>query len=493
MKTTKSSLFGTLTITAALLIGWSANAQPTPPFSSSLVLNIPFDGSVVDTGPNDFTVNTNGGGTWVTNRFLQTNSAWSLNGVNQNIEIPYDARLYPEQMTLSLWVNVQSISSIQMMIWRAGNGSSDGWRGFDLFNSSGSYWYQDYTGSSGNANLSFAQTNIALGTWYQIVVTRTTNSAAVYVDGVQLASQTGLTPYTKPQTTPMSIGANNADPSGFNWFTPAVFDTVHIYNRALSTNEVAELYAYESVPQTTNPPSITGQPQSLVVNAHDMASFSVTASGSSPLYYQWTLNETNILDATDSTLTVTNVTQEDLGAYAVVVTDASGSTTSSNAMLSMYPFLAVPFGGEVTDWGQNAILSVQAWGTGPLSYQWYDDGDAVLNATNETLDLSSIQFTNAGLYSVVVSSPLGSVTNTPEQVVVNTAGVSLGMYAGVTITGTVGSTYVIQATSNLSDINSWVSVATLTLEQPVELWVDISANVSVPGTTQRFYRVLPGQ
>jgi len=34
------------------------------------------------------------------------------------------------------------------------------------------------------------------------------------------------------------------------------------------------------------------------------------------------------------------------------------------------------------------------------------------------LDLASIQFTNAGLYSVVVGNSLGSVTNTPEQVVV---------------------------------------------------------------------------
>jgi hypothetical protein len=353
--------------------------------------------------------------------------------------------------------------------------------------------YVDYTGSGFNALLGVAETNLEVGTWYQMVVTRSTNSCVMYVNGMEVASQTGLTPYTKPQVTPMSIGAGNADPSGFNGFWPVTLDTIHVYNRALSTNEVAELYAYESVPQTTNPPSITGQPQSLVVNAHDTALFSVTASGSSPLYYQWTLNETNILDATGSTLTVTNVTPGDLGAYAVVVSDASGSTTSSNAMLSMYPFLAAPFGGEVTDWGQNTILSVQAWGTGPLSYQWFDDGDAILNATNETLDLSSIQFTNAGLYSVVVSSPLGSVTNAPEQVVVDAAGVSLGLYAGVTVSGTVGNTFIIQATSNLGDPNSWVSVGTLTLEEPVQLWVDISTNVSVAGTTQRFYRVLPGE
>jgi hypothetical protein len=69
-------------------------------------------------------------------------------------------------------------------------------------------------------------------------------------------------------------------------------------------------------------------------------------------------------------------------------------------------------------WGKDATLSVQAWGTGPLSYQWFDNGIAIPNATNAVLDFPSIHFTNAGVYSVVVSSPLGSVTNTPAQVVV---------------------------------------------------------------------------
>jgi hypothetical protein len=92
------------------------------------------------------------------------------------------------------------------------------------------------------------------------------------------------------------------------------------------------------------------------------------------------------------------------------------------------------------------------------------------------LDLSSIQFTNAGLYSVVVSSPLGSVTNKPEQVVVNPAGVAIGMYPGVTVTGTVGYTYTIQATADLSNTNSWVPVATITLQESSQLWVDINVN-----------------
>ena len=158
----------------------------------------------------------------------------------------------------------------------------------------------------------------------------------------------------------------------------------------------------------------------------------------------------------------------------------------------MYPFIEDSFAGEITYWGKDATLSFEGWGTGPLHYQWYKDGIAILNATNQTLFLPNIQFTNAGLYSVVLSSPLGSVTNVPAQVVVNPAGVSIGMYPGVIVSGVVGYTYTIQASSDLTNTNGWTTTATLTLIQPVQLWVDISVNALSPTNPHKYYRVVPG-
>jgi hypothetical protein len=244
---------------------------------------------------------------------------------------------------------------------------------------------------------------------------------------------------------------------------------------------------------SNEPPFITTQPQSVVVNAYDTASFSVIASGTPPLSYQWSLNGTNISGATSSSLTISNVSQSDLGAYAVIVTNEFGSATSSNAMLSMYPFIATPFTGAITYWGQSATLSMQAWGTGPLSYQWFDNSVAILNATNQTLSLTNIQFTNAGLYSVVVTSPLGAATNAPAQVVVNAAGVSLGFCPALTISGVVGYSYIIQSAPNLTNTNAWVTLTNLTLTQPVQIWVDTSVDASSPFYPMYFYRVLPGQ
>jgi hypothetical protein len=252
---------------------------------------------------------------------------------------------------------------------------------------------------------------------------------------------------------------------------------------------------YTNIPKVfiASPPYITSEPQALTVHAGDNALFSVTATGVPPPSYQWSLNGTNISGATNSTLTISNVAQSDLGPYAVAITNLFGMTNSSSAILSMYPFLAVPFGGAVSYWGKPVLLSVQAGGSEQLIYQWFRNGSAVPNGTNAVLSFDSIQFTNAGLYSVVVSNPYGSVTNAPAEVVVNPAGVSLGLYPGISIIGVVGYNYIIQRTTDLSNTNAWVTMTNLTLAQPVQLWVDTSVDVSLPANPHHFYQVLPGQ
>ena len=241
------------------------------------------------------------------------------------------------------------------------------------------------------------------------------------------------------------------------------------------------------------PPAISNQPQADLVYAYNSASFNVTATGTPPLSYQWTFGGSNVLNATNSNLTLASAQQSNLGQYQVIITNTYGSITSSIANLYMYPYLETPFTGLVTDWGQTNILSVGAWGSGILDYQWFDNGVAVAGATNDTLTIPAIQFTNAGLYSVVVSSSLGSITNPPELVVVNPATVNLGLFPGVMINGTVGYNYIIRSTTSLSNTNSWVTETNITLTQPFEIWYDGNSNTRNPNNPQKFYQVLPGQ
>ena len=370
--------------------------------------------------------------------------------------------------------------------------------------------------TSTDSGFTWTQTSAPNEHWYSIASSSdgTKLAAAVRSSGIYISTNSGLTwtQTTAPNQNWQSIASSSdgtilaaavfgggiytSTDSGVTWIQASA-PNLEWYSIASSSNGTAlasAVFGGGIYIGTITQPLITAQPQSLAVNAHDTTSFSVTALGAPVLSYQWSLNNSNISGATSNTLTISNVTQCDLGTYAVVVTNLFGTATSSNAVLSMYPFLVHPFDGLDTYWGYTNTLSVGAWGTGPLDYQWFDDGNAIDGATNQTLTLTGVQFTNAGLYSVVVTSPLGSVTNTPEQVVVNPAGVSFGgLYPSVIIQGVVGYNYVIQSTANLSDTNSWVTVTNLTLTQPIQLWIDSNTDASLPANPNRFYKVLPGQ
>ncbi len=106
-----------------------------------------------------------------------------------------------------------------------------------------------------------------------------------------------------------------------------------------STRNGVTTSSYSSWPKSysiSNPaPLITGQPQSQTVVASSNATFSVTATGSAPLRYQWWKDGLNLSGATNTTLALTNVQPVNIGNYTVVVTNAAGSVTSSVASLTI--------------------------------------------------------------------------------------------------------------------------------------------------------------
>ena len=70
--------------------------------------------------------------------------------------------------------------------------------------------------------------------------------------------------------------------------------------------------------------------------------FSVTATGTAPLSYQWRKGGSNISGATSATYSMTNVQAADAGTYSVVVSNSAGSVTSANATLTVSPAAVGP-------------------------------------------------------------------------------------------------------------------------------------------------------
>lgn len=83
------------------------------------------------------------------------------------------------------------------------------------------------------------------------------------------------------------------------------------------------------------PPAITVQPQSQSVAPNQAVTLSVTATGTSPLSYQWTFNGAPLPMSNDALLNLQNVQLSDAGEYRVIISNAAGSITSDPAMLAV--------------------------------------------------------------------------------------------------------------------------------------------------------------
>jgi uncharacterized repeat protein (TIGR03803 family) len=82
-------------------------------------------------------------------------------------------------------------------------------------------------------------------------------------------------------------------------------------------------------------PNLGVQPSSQRVPLGDRASFIVSANGTPPLAYQWKFNGTNLPGATNLSYVIAAVAATNTGNYSVVITNAAGSASSTNALLTV--------------------------------------------------------------------------------------------------------------------------------------------------------------
>ncbi len=163
------------------------------------------------------------------------------------------------------------------------------------------------------------------------------------------------------------------------------------------------------------PPFITGQPQSQTVPLGNPASFNVSALGENPLRYQWYFNSSAISDATNSSYAIASTTTNDAGNYQVIVTNASGSATSSGAALMVIaaPLIVTNPASLTVSTGSTAGFSVTALGAAPLNYQWQFNGAAITDATNSSYARGNVGLSDGGNYAVVITNAYGAITSAP--------------------------------------------------------------------------------
>ncbi len=174
-------------------------------------------------------------------------------------------------------------------------------------------------------------------------------------------------------------------------------------------------------------PAIIVPPVSVATTSGYPATFSVVASGSGALSYQWSDVSGPIAGATSATYTTPATTAANNGdTFTVTISSSNGTVTSTPVTLSVdapanVVITTQPASQAVVD-GQSATLTVAATGSPTLTYQWYQVGSgAIAGATNATYTTPIFTAAGSASFYVVVTNDLGTVQSSTAAVTVDAA------------------------------------------------------------------------
>jgi hypothetical protein len=197
---------------------------------------------------------------------------------------------------------------------------------------------------SGQASAVNETVGFPVSSWQHVAVVGDGTTNRLYRNGALV----GAAAYTPPLGAALSpefgIGVT-PDDGGFpgTGFWQGKIDDVGIWNVALTPAQVASVFAaglagkslLEADAYQETVPVITTHPVGAARFVGETVSFSVQASGSGTLAYQWKLNGTAIQGATQSTYRIDSVKTSDAGQYTVEVSNSAGSKTSDPATLTV--------------------------------------------------------------------------------------------------------------------------------------------------------------
>lgn len=244
-------------------------------------------------------------------------------------------------------------------------------------------------------------------------------------------------------------GANLSDgPTGHgSTISGSAGDTLNMANAQAADSGTYSLVASNSAGVVTNsitltvsstdvPPDITGPANQTVVQGSN-ATFSVSVSGLPLPALQWYVGSVLIPNATNSSLTVSNVQYaQNSFVYSLVATNSAGAATNSGTLFVLVPpsISASPTNLVVTN-TQTATFAVTASGIPAPAYQWYFNDKSISRAINSNYIIARVSPTNMGSYYVVATNSVGSATSAVASLTVNSTMATMAFAPGNGSTG----------------------------------------------------------
>ena len=289
-----------------------------------------------------------------------------------------------------------------------------------------SYWVKVTDSSNASVNSNTATITVSTSASPNI----TTQPASQTIGTGQTAALTVIATGTLPLTYQwyQGLSGDTSTPVGTNsssFTTPALTATKSYWVKVSNTLGSASSNTATVTVSSVAAPNITTQPASQTIVSGQTAMLTVTATGATPLSYQWyqgMAGDTSIqVGANSASFTTPALTATTN--YWVKVSNTAGSTNSNTATITVLspPSITVQPASQTITSGQNATLFVTATGSGQLTYQWYhgNSGDtktAVSGANNSTFTTPALTQTTS--YWVKVTNSAGSVNSTTATVTV---------------------------------------------------------------------------
>jgi hypothetical protein len=186
--------------------------------------------------------------------------------------------------------------------------------------------------------------------------------------------------------------------SGTEFWAVASMDAAHQHD---ATSQRATV----TVADTEQAPVIAAAaPADVSVEAGSAATFTVNATGTAPLSYQWRRDGADLAGANAASYTLSNVQLSDSGAhFAVTVANGTGSATSRAALLTVSAFVPPVGSTQTAVAGDATSFGTYADGAGSAA-KFYNPGDLAVDAAGNVYvtDVDTLRkITPAGVVSTL--------------------------------------------------------------------------------------------
>ncbi|MFN3408655.1 MAG: LamG-like jellyroll fold domain-containing protein [Limisphaerales bacterium] len=238
--------------------------------------------------------------------------------------------------TISLWVKGTGPGQANKWYFIEGSSTSiNPVTGFYVNNNTNPLCFVRDTANTTRVNAAILTNGALDGTWHHLAMTYDAATAQfrTYVDG-KLDFNNSFVPNTTGSTPHNQVGIGAQVRSTIANYFQGALDDVALWNRALTQAEINEVRTNGiATPIPAFAPAFSVLPLGATnLITGDNFTLSAIAYGTRPLAYQWFKDGLPLSGATNDSLTLTSLTTNDNGSYALVVTNVAGSVTSAVAI-----------------------------------------------------------------------------------------------------------------------------------------------------------------